>query len=200
MVGVGGERWAWSVTVAGAVQTFALRYALEGPTSLPKIDRFLESLPPPRDVPESLLLAGLAGRLRDRCAAITRAEFARRAASYLCAHYSAALSIAAVARAAACGRRSLQRFFRQEFDLTLREFHARVRVREALTIIAAGEKNSVAASAAVTEATKTSAAPCAGITGISLSDVRRLDPDQLHPLIASIRPEGPPSAGSQPLL
>jgi len=113
---------------------------LDGPDTLPPVDEFLDRLPTPRTEPESILFEGLVSRLRQQCAVPKRRAFALSAASYLRAHFIDPLRMEELASIVGSTPRTLRRSFRDEVGLTIRDVHTRARVREALRLVAAGER------------------------------------------------------------
>jgi AraC-like DNA-binding protein len=184
----GDTRSVWATRVVDALQAFAGRYVLDGPAALPGIDHFIANLPPPPDGAASVLLDGLVARLREGCAAADRAPVAARAAIHLRAHFSEPLDVRSLARMLGCGATSLQRAFRRDVGTTLREFHARARVCEALTMIASGGKVSVAAAQTGYRSDKDLSRAVRRVAGITPAAVRRLPSQEVQALLAVLRP------------
>jgi AraC-like DNA-binding protein len=176
----------WSVAVADAMTAFAGRYALDGPEALPKVGEFLNGLPPPRDERESVVLRGLASQLRWRCAVARRRACALRAASYVRAHLADPLQINDLAQTVGSTPRTLRRSFREELRLTIRDFHTRARVSEALRLVAAGQKVSVAALATGYGGEEHLCRAVRRLAGIAPTAVRDLDPEALRSLLATV--------------
>lgn len=182
----GEEPWAWSVSIAGAIQIFAIRYALDGPDRLPAVDQFIGSLPSPRDLRESVLFAGLVVKLRERCTAAVHAWSAERAAAHLRSHYSEPLDLALLSRLAGCSQRTLRRRFEETFGMAIRKFQAKRRVHEALRLIARGEKVCVSALATGYRTEKNLCRVVRRLAGLTPSAVRSLDAEELQALLAAI--------------
>jgi AraC-like DNA-binding protein len=183
---MGGECWSWSVSVATAIQIFATRYALDGPGTVPRLEVFLGRLPAPRSEPESVLFEGLVSRLRQLCAGAKRRAVAMRAASHLRAHFADPLRMGELARIVGTTPRTLRRSLKEEFGVTIRDLHTRTRVREALRLVAAGQKVSVAALATGYGSEEHLCRAVRRVAGITPSAVRDIDVGMLQTLLATI--------------
>jgi AraC-like DNA-binding protein len=168
------------------MQTFDARRHLDGPETLPAVDQFLNRLPVPRDERESALLEGFVSRLRQRCATGGARACALRAASYVRAHFADSLRLDDLARTVGTAPRTLRRSFKEEFGLSIREFQIRVRVREALRRVAAGEKVSVGALATGYRSEEHLCRAVRRVAGIAPTAVRDLDPATLQSVLAAL--------------
>lgn len=187
VVGAGEEPGTWSVAVATTIQTFAALCELDGSDRVPRLDQFLATLPPPRDLRESVIFEGLVSRLRARYTMLCRTTAAQRAAVQIIEHFAKPLNVTLLARSVGCSPRTLRRCFKQDVGCPIRELHARARVHDALTRIASGEKVWPSALAAGYRRDKDLCRAARRFAGITPAAVRRLDAAQLEAVLRKVR-------------
>ncbi len=206
-------RAAWMFGAVSAFQSAACRIlSAEDPRDV--LTAALNDIPPARTRLEELIIYGLvlesamqaAGRTADSAHASAKRGvdllFSRssarpyhddmvalRAAELIIAHADQPCDGATLARAAACHETTLRRAFRRRFGMSIREYHARVRVCAAVREFAAGTHNVLAVARSVGYRTEKNfyraVARFTGLTPAELRDANnRCVPATCHRLMA----------------
>ncbi len=114
---------------------------------------------------------------------------ARRAIDWIRRHFAQPLEVTAIARKIGCDASALRRLVRQEFGLSMRQLHIRIRVLEALKMFVAGNRKISAVARAVGyRSEKNFYRAMRGVTGWTPSKLSLMNPRVLETVAAGILP------------
>ena len=151
-------RESWMFDAASACQLMLCEVAFPVPDVTARVRRISTNIPPPAGKFEELILHGMlfevllstqpgASLDAHTSEAVERTVLeigekvclrnrASEAAAYIETRLTESLDVVGVARHAGCSETTLRRLFREEFDVSMRDYLTRIRVRQAIRILA----------------------------------------------------------------
>ena len=199
-------REEWLFETAATLQRIACIAAVEGEESQALVAGISHVEHPSTRI-EELVLGGLllefaaGGRavtthqLYDRARRLTTAfprraawSNAQRAADQIARTSKHPLRVTALAHLVGCEESALRRQFRDEYGISLREYHVRTRMQKAVLLIANGTKISAVAPSVGYSSDKNLFRNIRALTGYTPADLRSLDGSTLDSIAASLVP------------
>ena len=206
-------RESWMFAAASACQLMLCEVAFPVPDVTARVRRISKKIPPPAGKLEELILHGMlfdvllstqpgASLDAHTSEAVERAKVleigekvclrnrASEAAAYIETRLTESLDVVGVARHAGCSETTLRRLFREEFDVSMRDYLTRIRVRQAIQILACHANAGDLARAVGYGSEKNFYSAVRCVTGTTPAALRRRSTAGLAKLVDSIVPKG----------
>ncbi len=212
-------REAWMVQAISACQLLMCEVGSAAPGVTARVRRISKTIPAPVNKLEELLLHGMLFEvllsvhrgasldahtsdavertLTEIGVKVSLRNLAAEAAPYIERHMTDPLDVKEVARHVGCAETTLRRLFRKEFDVSMRDYLTRLRVRQSLRAGASYSCIGDLARSVGYESEKNFYRAVRDVTGTTPTALRRLSPAALAQLVESIVPKGR-SANSMP--